>query len=92
MCRDCGCQIESGEHEHLVNGKLVRHTHAPEPALAHGHRKFTLEQSVLAKNDRIAVENRIWFKQNGICVLNLISSPGSGKTLLLERKRSKCPI
>jgi hydrogenase nickel incorporation protein HypB len=86
MCRDCGCQQANEEHEHLVNGKLVRHTHARLPLVVkNGMRKFTLEQSVLAKNDKIAAENRLWFKQHGIQVLNLISSPGSGKTLLLEK-------
>ena len=91
MCRDCGCSQAGEEHEHLVNGKLVRHTHAPAsvPLIIQGHRKFTLEESVLAKNDRIASENRLWFKQNGIRVLNLISSPGSGKTLLLEKTISR---
>ena len=59
------------------------------PLIIQGHRKFTLEESVLAKNDRIASENRLWFKQNGIRVLNLISSPGSGKTLLLEKTISR---
>jgi len=39
----------------------------------------------LAKNDRIASENRNWFTTNGVVVFNLISSPGSGKTFLLEK-------
>ncbi len=43
-----------------------------------------LEHKVLKKNDEIAAENRRVFKEYGISVLNLISSPGSGKTSLLE--------
>ncbi len=42
-------------------------------------------QSVLAKNDEIAQANRLWFLQHRILCLNLISSPGTGKTLLLEK-------
>ena len=85
MCRDCGCQQANEKHEHWINGKLVEHVHSHIPRSVEGPRKFTLEQSVLAKNDRIATENRRWFAQNGIRVLNLISAPGSGKTLLLEK-------
>jgi hydrogenase nickel incorporation protein HypB len=38
---------------------------------------------ILSENDRLAAENRAWFNQQGIFVVNLISSPGSGKTSLL---------
>jgi hydrogenase nickel incorporation protein HypB len=44
-----------------------------------------LERKVLNENDRLAAELRAGFVKNGIRVLNLISSPGSGKTALLER-------
>jgi hydrogenase nickel incorporation protein HypB len=40
---------------------------------------------VLAANDRIAAANREIFDRNGVLVLNLMSSPGAGKTSLLER-------
>ena len=42
-------------------------------------------RNVLEANDRIAARLRADFTQRGILVLNLISSPGSGKTSLLER-------
>jgi hydrogenase nickel incorporation protein HypB len=45
----------------------------------------TLERAVLAKNDALAARNRAWFAERGIVALNLVSSPGSGKTSLLER-------
>jgi len=48
-------------------------------------RRLVVGRSVLAKNDAIAARNRTWFAAHGIHVLNLISAPGSGKTLLLER-------
>lgn len=44
-----------------------------------------LERKVLSENDRIAGELRARFAENGILCLNLVSSPGAGKTSLLER-------
>jgi len=45
----------------------------------------TIERKVLEKNDAVAAENRARFQEHRIAVLNLVSSPGSGKTSLLER-------
>ncbi len=45
-------------------------------------------RNVLEANDRIAARLRADFARRGILVLNLISSPGSGKTSLLERTLS----
>jgi hydrogenase nickel incorporation protein HypB len=39
----------------------------------------------LAANDRIAVDNRELFDKNKVYVINLMSSPGAGKTSLVER-------
>lgn len=44
-----------------------------------------LERRVLDKNDRIAERNRGWFAGRRVLALNLMSSPGAGKTCLLER-------
>jgi hydrogenase nickel incorporation protein HypB len=46
---------------------------------------ITIERKVLEKNDEIAGQNRELFRRNGLFVLNLVSSPGAGKTSLLER-------
>jgi len=46
---------------------------------------ITIERKVLEKNDQIANRNRRLFGERGIFVLNLVSSPGAGKTSLLER-------
>lgn len=46
-------------------------------------RVITLEQNVLEENEQVAVQNRALFNRHGIYVLNLISSPGAGKTSLL---------
>jgi hydrogenase nickel incorporation protein HypB len=44
-----------------------------------------VEQDILAKNNQYASANRSHFAEHGIFVLNLVSSPGSGKTSLLTR-------
>jgi hydrogenase nickel incorporation protein HypB len=48
-------------------------------------RRIELETRVLERNDRVALRNREWLDARGVVAVNLISSPGSGKTLLLER-------
>ena len=58
-----------------------------------GHRHshgvtISLEQAVLAKNDRAAQSNRRWLHGRGIFALNIVSAPGAGKTTLLERTLS----
>ncbi len=44
-----------------------------------------VERKVLEKNEEIAALNRSFFLQRKIFVLNLVSSPGSGKTSILEK-------
>jgi hydrogenase nickel incorporation protein HypB len=53
--------------------------------------RVELEQKVLSENGRIASELRGRFHEHGILCLNLISSPGSGKTSLLERTLERFP-
>lgn len=45
----------------------------------------TIERKVLQKNEELAQKNRNLFEQHGIFVINMVSSPGSGKTSILER-------
>ncbi len=47
--------------------------------------RVPVEKKVLNENQRIAAVLRERFRSHGILCLNLISSPGSGKTSLLER-------
>lgn len=47
--------------------------------------KIEIKKKVLSENDRIASEIREKLSRNKILTLNLVSSPGSGKTSLLER-------
>lgn len=46
---------------------------------------ITIERKILEKNDVIASENRKNFISKNIFAINLVSSPGSGKTSLVER-------
>jgi hydrogenase nickel incorporation protein HypB len=46
---------------------------------------ITIERKVLEKNDELARQNRALFAKHGIFVINVVSSPGAGKTSLLER-------
>ncbi|MDH3215079.1 MAG: hydrogenase nickel incorporation protein HypB [Candidatus Krumholzibacteria bacterium] len=50
---------------------------------------ITVQRKVLKKNDEIAEENRNTFGNQGVFVINLLSSPGAGKTTLLERTISR---
>ncbi|CEO89108.1 hydrogenase nickel incorporation protein HypB [Syntrophaceticus schinkii] len=47
--------------------------------------KVRMAAPVLQQNDEVAKENRGIFRDKGLFVLNLMSSPGSGKTSILER-------
>lgn len=53
--------------------------------------RIQVEQKVLNENQRIAATLRRRFEASGTVVLNLISSPGSGKTSLLERTLACLP-
>lgn len=94
MCATCGCGDDAGvrvvdldhprdhphPHPHPASGQSHEHPHEPGRTIT-----LTLEERVLAKNDRLAADNRDWFATRGIRTLNIMSSPGSGKTTLLER-------
>ncbi len=47
--------------------------------------KVKVAADILSTNDAIASENRKLFRENGVFVINLMSSPGAGKTTLLEK-------
>ena len=53
--------------------------------------KVEIKTKVLNENQRLAEELRERFRSHGVLVLNFISSPGSGKTELLERTLASIP-
>ena len=66
------------------------HSHDHEPSHSHSdkhHHKtvIDLEQDILQHNDLMAARNKGYFEAKNIFALNLVSSPGSGKTSILER-------
>lgn len=53
--------------------------------------RVPLEKKVLSENDRIAAGLRAQFQEHDVFCLNLLGSPGAGKTLLLERTLERLP-
>ena len=51
--------------------------------------KISVVKNILEANDRIAQENRAIFDESNLMVINLMSSPGAGKTSLLEKRSKK---
>jgi len=47
-------------------------------------KRISVVTDILNANQRVAQENRKRFSGAGVCVIDLIGSPGSGKTALLE--------
>jgi hydrogenase nickel incorporation protein HypB len=88
MCGTCGCGVADvrvdGAHEYPHE-----HSHEHPHGHAHGHEPLPgvveIETALLAKNDHLAAHNRAWLAEREIVALNLMSSPGSGKTSLLRR-------
>jgi hydrogenase nickel incorporation protein HypB len=90
MCLTCGCGDTdtvpirvAGDVDHRQRHDHS-HDHGPE-GHSHSRDTLTLEERLLAKNDRLAGEVRASLAARGIRAVNLMSSPGSGKTSLLER-------
>jgi hydrogenase nickel incorporation protein HypB len=77
MCDTCGCNVTPG-NEHLVaeGGRLAR--------TSTGHESVEVLKGLLDANDRQAVHNREHFARHRALAINLMSSPGAGKTALLE--------
>ncbi len=70
----------SHSHEHTHDGHSHSHEHSP-----HKKKVLEIEQDILQQNDIMAARNKGYFEAKSIFALNLVSSPGSGKTALLER-------
>src|SRR6202050_5681352 len=68
MCETCGCVVTPG----------IAHQNGDENVL------IEVLQDLLAANDEAAAHNREHFDRHGVLAINLMSSPGAGKTALLE--------
>src|SRR5271168_762242 len=70
MCASCGCSVTPGSSE-----------------IGLPHRSpdtVDVLQNLLAANNQVAAHNREHFDEYGVLAINLMSSPGAGKTALLE--------
>lgn len=75
------------DHHHHHNGHTHHHghDHHSSPTTQGSRTVIELEQDILSKNQLLAERNRGYFEAKNVLAINLVSSPGSGKTALLER-------
>jgi hydrogenase nickel incorporation protein HypB len=79
MCDECGCAAGSGKVE-VRNGHGIVASSHPDT------KSVEVLTGILRQNDHEAAHNREHFDHHGVFTVNLMSSPGSGKTSLLEWK------
>ena len=77
MCNTCGCNLTPG-NKHLVEAGGQLHKTAA------GSESVHVIQGLLKANNEQAMHNRQHFREHGVLAINLMSSPGAGKTSLLE--------
>lgn len=77
MCQDCGCSITENHHHHDENVSSNPHLNDT--------KTIEVISNILHKNNHEAEHNRAHFDKNEVLCINLMSSPGSGKTALLEK-------
>jgi hydrogenase nickel incorporation protein HypB len=72
MCQTCGCTITPGNADLHADHGVGRGA------------VVDVLQDLLAANNQVARHNREHFDEHGVLAINLMSSPGAGKTALLE--------
>ncbi len=77
-------------HSHGHDEAEHSHTHAHDYGHDHPHphphpQTVKVNQPILGNNDRLAERNRGFFRAHGLLVLNVLSSPGSGKTTFIQK-------
>ena len=80
-------------HQDIHFGTGIAGVHVPGLSQS---RIVQIERDILGHNNDFAGRNRDWFAANGVFALNLVSSPGSGKTTMLcrtaEALKAKFPV
>jgi hydrogenase nickel incorporation protein HypB len=74
--------VHDHDHDH-PHDHGDRHDHGDHSGYGTGSQRVDVLESIFAENDIRADFNRQAFESNGIRALNLMSSPGSGKTTVL---------
>jgi hydrogenase nickel incorporation protein HypB len=77
MCDTCGCNITHGNESLIRPGGKLAKTES-------GNEAISVLHSLLDENDHTAKHNREHFNGHNVLAINLMSSPGAGKTALLE--------
>ncbi|WP_127477824.1 hydrogenase nickel incorporation protein HypB [Sulfurivermis fontis] len=77
MCDTCGCNITPGNKHLIEAGGKLSHS-------ADGKAAVEVLHGLLGENDQQAAHNREHLEKHGVLAINLMSSPGAGKTALLE--------
>ncbi|MBA3015487.1 MAG: hydrogenase nickel incorporation protein HypB [Proteobacteria bacterium] len=80
MCDSCHC---NGNHDH--QNVTIHHRSSHSHNHSQTEKTIRVERDVLDKNNTLGAANRAFFARQQILALNLVSSPGSGKTSILER-------
>ncbi len=75
-------------HTHPHSHAEADHDHAHESE-SEARRTVEVRRAILERNDRLAERNRGFFRARGLLVLNVLSSPGSGKTSLIRESVRK---
>lgn len=73
--------VHGEHHHHHHDGHSHTHDHTHDTK----HKILEIEQDILQNNQVLAARNRGYFEAKNIFTLNLVSSPGSGKTSILEK-------
>ncbi|MCK9398821.1 MAG: hydrogenase nickel incorporation protein HypB [Bacteroidales bacterium] len=79
---------QTHDHQHDHDGLQHSHSHSHLHTDDHNHdhgREISLEIDIMHKNNLLAERNRGYFEAKNIFTVNMVSSPGSGKTSILER-------
>ena len=97
MCETCGCgnregfTVQKPHHSHQQSHDLDHdHGHIHEQGHSHEHSHprqtlINLDHDILSGNNITAGMNRRFFEGRKVLCLNMVSSPGSGKTTILEK-------
>lgn len=87
MCADCGCSIAGTEdkiEDNDSNSHQEAHEHLHHNPQLNDKKTISVIKKILDKNDHEAHHNRAHFDKNTVLAINIMSSPGSGKTTFLE--------
>ena len=99
MCDTCGCtqpeeavtisspkEKHNNIHTHDNDNGHDHHAHSHSHHHDHSHgTTIAVETDILSKNNMLAERNRGYLEAKNIFTINLVSSPGSGKTTILEK-------